>query len=203
MLNLISQMSPIIFKFNYLSSVLFGLSTVCGVIKSLFLAQFFPCLAFTHSPISLITASTSFLHFLFLSPFLKCDCHPSLQLSLSFHSSMQLYLFKTVNTTEQVSLQPTILVMVFLLYSYLFPLSMCVCVFVLALSHVQLFVTPWTVAHQVPLSRNSLGKKSGVGCHDLLQRVFLNQRSNPYFVSPDWQVDTLRLAPPGKVKLFI
>ena len=28
----------------------------------------------------------------------------------------------------------------------------CVCVCVCALSHVQLFVTPWTVAHQAPLS---------------------------------------------------
>ena len=29
---------------------------------------------------------------------------------------------------------------------------LCVCVCVLALSHVQLFVSPWTVAHQAPLS---------------------------------------------------
>ena len=29
---------------------------------------------------------------------------------------------------------------------------MCMCVFVFMLSHVQLFVTPWTVGHQAPLS---------------------------------------------------
>ena len=29
---------------------------------------------------------------------------------------------------------------------------MCVCVCVCALSHVQLFVAPWTIAHQAPLS---------------------------------------------------
>ena len=31
------------------------------------------------------------------------------------------------------------------------------------LSHVQLFVTPWTVAHQAPLSMGFSGKNSGVG----------------------------------------
>ena len=31
------------------------------------------------------------------------------------------------------------------------------------LSHVPPFVTPWTVAHQAPLSRSSLGKNIGVG----------------------------------------
>ena len=32
----------------------------------------------------------------------------------------------------------------------------CVCLCVKSLSHVQLFVTPWTVAHQAPLSMASL-----------------------------------------------
>ena len=35
------------------------------------------------------------------------------------------------------------------------------------LSHVQLFVTPWIVIHQAPLSVDSLGKHTGVGCHFL------------------------------------
>ena len=30
--------------------------------------------------------------------------------------------------------------------------SVCVCVCVFMLRHVQLFVTPWTVTHQAPLS---------------------------------------------------
>ena len=42
------------------------------------------------------------------------------------------------------------------------------------LSCVQLFVIPWTVVHQAPLS---LGF-TGVGCHFLLQRIFLTQGSN-------------------------
>ena len=47
-------------------------------------------------------------------------------------------------------------------------------------SHVQLFVTPWTVTHQVPLSVGvSPGKNTGVGCHALLQGIFLNRGSNP------------------------
>ena len=38
-------------------------------------------------------------------------------------------------------------------------------------SHVWLFATLWTVAHQIPLSM-AFSKNAGVGCHALLQRVF-------------------------------
>ena len=38
-----------------------------------------------------------------------------------------------------------------------------------SLSHVQLFATPWTVAHQAPPSMDSPGKSTGVGCHCLLR----------------------------------
>ena len=52
-----------------------------------------------------------------------------------------------------------------------------------SLSHVQLFATPWTVAHQAPPSMDSPGKNTGVGCHFLLQGIFLTmdwtQGSNP------------------------
>ena len=44
----------------------------------------------------------------------------------------------------------------------------CVCVCVL-LSRVWHFLTPWTVAHQVPLSLEFPGKNTGVGRHALLQ----------------------------------
>ena len=46
------------------------------------------------------------------------------------------------------------------------------------LNHVQLFVTPWTVGCQVPLSMDSPGKNAGVGCHAFLQRTFLTQGLN-------------------------
>ena len=44
-------------------------------------------------------------------------------------------------------------------------------------SCVQLFVTPWTVALFHPW--NFSGKSTGVGCHFLLQGIFLTQGSNP------------------------
>ena len=47
------------------------------------------------------------------------------------------------------------------------------------LSPVRLFVTPGTVAHQVSLSMNFPGKNIGVGCHFLLQGIFLIQGLNP------------------------
>ena len=48
------------------------------------------------------------------------------------------------------------------------------------LSHVQLFLTPWTVARKAPLSmRHSPGKNTGVGYHALLQEIFSTQGENP------------------------
>ena len=41
------------------------------------------------------------------------------------------------------------------------------------LSCVQLFVTPWTVAYQTPPSMEFSRQEYGVGCHFLLQRIFL------------------------------
>ena len=49
-----------------------------------------------------------------------------------------------------------------------------------SLSHVWIFETPWTIAHQAPLCPwNSPGKNTGVGCHFLLQRIFPTLGSNP------------------------
>ena len=59
------------------------------------------------------------------------------------------------------------------------PWTSCVCV----LTCVQLFVNPWTVAHQVP-PWNSPGENTGVGCHFLLQAIFLTQGLNPSLLSP-------------------
>ena len=43
-----------------------------------------------------------------------------------------------------------------------------------------LLVTPWTVAHQAPLSMefSILGQNTGVGCHSLLHGIFLTQGLN-------------------------
>ena len=63
--------------------------------------------------------------------------------------------------------------------------------YVCVLSHVWLFATPWTVAFQAPLWE-SPGKKAGVGCHFLLQGIFLTQELNLCLFSLlCWQVDSL------------
>ena len=49
------------------------------------------------------------------------------------------------------------------------------------LSHVTsitVFVTPWTVGHQAPLSMGSPGKSTGVGCHALVLGIFPAGGSN-------------------------
>ena len=47
-------------------------------------------------------------------------------------------------------------------------------------SCIQLFATPWTVAHQDPLSMGFSSKNTEVGCHALLQEIFLTQGLNPH-----------------------
>ena len=46
------------------------------------------------------------------------------------------------------------------------------------LSCVQLFATPWIVPCQAPLFMGFPGKNTGVGCHALLQGIFLIQGTN-------------------------
>ena len=48
-----------------------------------------------------------------------------------------------------------------------------------SLSHVWLFVAPWTLAIRLLCLWNSLGNNNGVGCHFPLQGIFLTQGSNP------------------------
>ena len=70
---------------------------------------------------------------------------------------------------------------------------MCVCVCVCVcmhthtlscFSHVKLFATAWTVAHQAPLSWDFPGKNTRVGCHTFFQRIFPTQGLNCVSVSP-------------------
>ena len=64
-------------------------------------------------------------------------------------------------------------------------------------SRVWLFATLWTVHLQAPLSMGlSPGRNTGVGCHTLLQGIFLTQGSSPRLLH--WQVSPLPLALPGK-----
>ena len=63
------------------------------------------------------------------------------------------------------------------------------------LSHVQLFATPWIVAHWLLCPWGSPGKNAGVGCHFLLQGIFLTQGSNPHLLNAGKFFTT---EPPGK-----
>ena len=68
-------------------------------------------------------------------------------------------------------------------------------------SHVQLFAThgPWPSRFLCPW--DFPGKNPGLGCHVLLQRIFLTQGSNPRLLSLlHWQVGSLSLVPTGKPK---
>ena len=52
---------------------------------------------------------------------------------------------------------------------------------------------------QAPPCRDFPGKNTGVGCHFLLQGIFLTQELNPHLLYLlHWQVGFLPLMPPGK-----
>ena len=66
-------------------------------------------------------------------------------------------------------------------------------------SHVQFFAILWTVPHQALFPRDYPGKNTGVGCHALLQGIFLTQGLNPCLLHfPARQAGSLSLVPPGK-----
>ena len=64
------------------------------------------------------------------------------------------------------------------------------------LSQVQFFATLWNIAHQVPLSMDSPGRNTRVGCHVLLQGIFPTQGFNSV-LSPALQAHSLLYEPPG------
>ena len=67
-------------------------------------------------------------------------------------------------------------------------------------SRVRLLATPWTIAHQAPLSTGfSRQEITGVGYHALLWGIFLTQESKLYLLCLlHWQESSLPLVPPGK-----
>ena len=73
--------------------------------------------------------------------------------------------------------------------------QLCVCMRSQSLSHVQFFASPWTAACQAPLSWDFPAKNTGVGCHFLLQGIFLTQESNPSLLHCR---QILPSKPPGK-----
>ena len=76
------------------------------------------------------------------------------------------------------------------------------CAWVLScFSGVGLFATLGTVAVKLFCPWDSPGKNAGVGCHALLQGIFLTQGSNAHFLH--WQASSLPLVPPGKPVVII
>ena len=63
-------------------------------------------------------------------------------------------------------------------------------------SAVRLFETPWTIATRLLCPWDSPGKNTRIGCHFLLQRIFLTQGWNPRLLH--WQAGSLPLVPPGE-----
>ena len=61
--------------------------------------------------------------------------------------------------------------------------------------HVQLCVTLWTAATRLLCPWYFPGKNTGVGCHFLLQRIFLPQESNPRLLCLPALAGSLPLAP--------
>ena len=60
----------------------------------------------------------------------------------------------------------------------------------------------WTVPTRLLYPWDSPGKNTGMGCHALLQGIFLTQGLNPHLVRLlHWQAGSLPPAPPGKPKL--
>ena len=67
------------------------------------------------------------------------------------------------------------------------------------LSHVRLFVTPWTVALRASLSMGFPRQEYWVWCQFLLEEIFLTQGLNPCLLHLlHWQVVSLPLALPAK-----
>ena len=71
-------------------------------------------------------------------------------------------------------------------------------------SHVRLFATLWTVTHQAPLSLDFPGKNTGVGCHFLLQGIFLTQGLNlSLLYLLHWQAGSLPQVPLGTIGIIL
>ena len=68
-----------------------------------------------------------------------------------------------------------------------------------SLSHVWLSATPWTIAHQAPLSVEFSTQKHWSGLAFPSPGIFLTQESIPRLLHvPYWQADSLLLVPPGR-----
>ena len=66
------------------------------------------------------------------------------------------------------------------------------------------FATPWPIACQAPPSMEFSGKNTEMGCHFLLQGIFLTQGLNPCRLGLlHWQADSLPLSHLGSPKICL
>ena len=83
------------------------------------------------------------------------------------------------------------------------PLCVCVCVCTRSLSHVWLFATSGTVAHKVPLSTEFSKQEYWKGLPFPTPGDLPDPGIEPgSLASPNWQADSLPLAPPAKHPLL-
>ena len=81
---------------------------------------------------------------------------------------------------------------------------LCVCVRMHALSRAWLFATPWSAAHQAPLSVEFSRQEHGNWFHFLLHGIFLTQGSNPCLLPLlNWRVDCSLLCRLGSPTSYI
>ena len=145
-----------------------------------------------------VDPSTSF-SFLCQHIFSSCICYFVLCICM-FGLFIQLFIFFSfgaVNLEDSTNISQKIKNIIIISYDPALPLLGIYPKNVLnALYHnrVQLFVTPWTEAHQAPLSMDFPGKNTGMGCHFLLQEVFPTQGLNLCLLHLlHWQADSLPL----------
>ena len=68
--------------------------------------------------------------------------------------------------------------------------AVVVCMHSQSLSYVQFFASPWTAACQAPRSWDFPAKNTGVGCHFLLQGIFLTQEWKPSLCTGRWTLQS-------------
>ena len=100
---------------------------------------------------------------------------------------------------NRIKLVSSNLLFSFKLYWDIIDIWHCMKMKVKSLSRVWLFVTPWIVAYQTPLSMGFSRQTTGVGCHFLFQKIFPTQglnlglphcRQTLYHLGDNWQVNT-------------
>ena len=153
----------------------------------------------TYSYICIHRYICTFINMFFTS---QSTCHWSLDNCEALHFSLGVCMWEEItpssNTTELVVASLCIRSSVphfSTIISVCVCVCVCVCVRARALSFVQFFATPWTIACLAPLLMWFPSKNTGVGCHFLLRGIFPTQKSNLCLLHfLHWQADSLPLS---------